>query len=115
MMQKDCRMRAALSHSWSIVDGQKASDPRALVSLLMGLPAWRLREWRRSERVRLSLFGCEDCVDVWGWMRAPDIVPEPCPGPEGWEIITGRGGFGGGGGEYLPLPFCCGGNGCGVG
>lgn len=91
IVQKDWMIRAALSHSLLRVEGQKASDPRALVSLLMGVPALMLSWWRRSLRVRLSfwglllwllLFDCEcvgDPVDVG--MMAPDINPEPIPPP----------------------------------
>lgn len=36
LLQNDLRILAALSHSISMVDGQKASEPRRFVTLLMG-------------------------------------------------------------------------------
>lgn len=40
ILQNDLRMRAALSHSFSIPVGQKASDPILLVILLTGPPSF---------------------------------------------------------------------------
>ncbi len=87
-------MRAALSHSRSKDDGQKASEPSLLVILLMGPPSLPLSWYRRSPRLGLP----------------PEVGFPWLPWPLAWlgglwpGIVGGGGKCGAVNGALLPPP-----------